>query len=170
LLSEVQTVIGPRCLSRQTRVTVDVASGLTGLCADRRGLKQILLNLLDNAVKAMQQPGTIEVSARLRGDGSVEVAVKDTGIGIPPERLNKLFQPFEQIDNRYAKSDYGVGLGLVLVKRLTELHDGTLEVESRPGEGTRVAIILPGERAVPSDRSPGTAAIASPSNTAVAAA
>jgi signal transduction histidine kinase len=149
LLGEAETVIRPRCASRGIHLDVAVAPPLSGIVADRRALKQTVLNLLDNAVKATRIAGTIGVTARLRDDGDVEIAIADTGIGIPQSRLDDLFRPFEQADNRYSKSGSGVGLGLVLVKRLTELHGGRLHIDSAPGKGTTVSVILPGDRAIP---------------------
>ncbi|MCB9946967.1 MAG: hypothetical protein H6842_03965 [Rhodospirillaceae bacterium] len=154
ILTEVETVIRPRCTCRSLRLGVRVDPTLAGLQSDRRALKQIVLNLLDNAVKATPATGRIDVAATLRADGDVEIAVSDTGIGIPNERLADLFRPFEQVDNRYSKSGSGVGLGLVLVKQLTELHGGRLEIDTTLNVGTTVSVIFPAFRAIRSHVQP----------------
>ncbi len=110
--------------------------------ADFRALKQVLLNLLTNAVKFTPKDGTITVSA-VRTDENVHITVTDTGIGISEKDLQKLARPFEQIDNQYLRTKEGTGLGLALSKSLTEMHNGRMELDSLPGEGTRVHIILP---------------------------
>ncbi len=110
--------------------------------ADYRAVKQVLLNLLTNAIKFTPQGGTITVSAALT-ESSVHITVTDTGVGIAAKDLDRLARPFEQIENQFAKTKEGTGLGLALTKSLTEMHGGRMEVDSKPGEGTRVEIILP---------------------------
>ncbi|WP_443748493.1 PAS domain-containing sensor histidine kinase [Asticcacaulis solisilvae] len=110
--------------------------------ADYRAVKQVLLNLLTNAIKFTPQGGSITVSAALT-EASVHVTVADTGVGIAAKDLERLAKPFEQVENQFAKTKEGTGLGLALTKSLTEMHGGRMEVDSRPGEGTRVQIILP---------------------------
>ena len=114
------------------------------LVADARRLKQVLVNLLSNAVKFTPDGGRIEVAtAADRETQRLEISVSDSGIGIAPENLPKLFQPFRQIDARLAREYSGTGLGLALVRRLVELHGGSVSVESRPGEGSRFIVSLP---------------------------
>ncbi|MFN3352795.1 MAG: PAS domain-containing sensor histidine kinase [Brevundimonas sp.] len=110
--------------------------------ADYRALKQVMLNLVSNAVKFTPEGGRIEVSARLT-DGVVELAVADTGIGIAASDLDRLAQPFEQVEGQHAKTTQGTGLGLALSKSLVELHGGQLVLESEPGHGTTVRVRLP---------------------------
>ena len=114
------------------------------LISDERRLKQILVNLLSNAVKFTPEGG--EVALEVAGDRAgrqVCFTVRDTGIGISPEDLARLFQPFVQIDSRLSRNYPGTGLGLSLVKRLTILLGGETRVESQPGVGSRFTVVLP---------------------------
>jgi two-component system cell cycle sensor histidine kinase PleC len=114
--------------------------------ADYRAVKQILLNLLSNAVKFTPRGGRITVSAErqesLLGE-RVRVSVHDTGIGIAPADLERLAQPFEQIETQHAKTQQGTGLGLALTKSLVEMHGGLLDLRSAPGRGTTASFSLP---------------------------
>ncbi len=110
--------------------------------ADFRALKQVLLNLLTNAVKFTPEGGSITVSASA-DDKSLHLTVADTGIGIAEKDLQRLAKPFEQIENQFAKTKEGTGLGLALTKSLIEMHNGQFQVDSAVGEGTRVHITLP---------------------------
>jgi len=114
--------------------------------ADYRAVKQVLLNLLSNAIKFTPRGGRVTVRAEVRQDSlgeRVRVSVSDTGIGISKEDLARLAQPFEQVESQHSKTTQGTGLGLALTKSLIELHEGALEMESTPGEGTTVSFILP---------------------------
>jgi PAS domain S-box-containing protein len=112
--------------------------------ADARRLKQMLVNLLSNAIKFTAEGGSLglEVDAT-QDDSLVRISVWDTGIGIKPEDLKRLFQPFVQLDSSLSRQYSGTGLGLSLVKRMAELHNGELEVQSTPGQGSRFTLILP---------------------------
>ncbi len=112
--------------------------------ADVRRLKQILVNLLSNAIKFTPENGKVglDVNADPLG-GKALFTVWDTGIGIQPENLKKLFSPFVQLDSSLARQYSGTGLGLSLVKRMTEMHEGTVSVESVPGQGSRFTVALP---------------------------
>ena len=112
------------------------------LVADGRACKQILINLLSNAVKFSQPRGTVTVSLA-QMDQTVELSVKDDGIGIPAEVLERIGQPFEQASNNPMLAREGTGLGLSLVKALVNEHGGVMKVESREGLGTTVTITLP---------------------------
>ncbi|MDP6875220.1 MAG: ATP-binding protein, partial [Alphaproteobacteria bacterium] len=115
------------------------------LRADARAVKQILLNLLSNAVKFTEQ-GAITVKIATAADGTVLLAVSDTGIGIAKEEIENLARPFYQVDNSLARKFEGTGLGLALSKSLMELHDGQLTIESTEGAGTTVTCRFPSER------------------------
>jgi signal transduction histidine kinase len=115
--------------------------------ADRDKLEQIVGNLLDNGIKFTPAGGTVLVRAQLDRE-SVEIAVEDTGIGIRAEDLVRLFQPFCQLEAPLTKTYAGAGLGLVLTKRLVELHGGRIRVESAPGAGSRFIVTLPLRRPV----------------------
>ena len=111
---------------------------------DARRLKQMLVNLLSNAIKFTPEKGSLGLDVRAdQSEQTVRLAVWDRGIGIDPENLKKLFQPFVQLESSLARQYEGTGLGLSLVQRMAELHGGSVEVESAPGEGSRFTILLP---------------------------
>ena len=121
------------------------APDLPEIDADHRGLKQVLLNLISNAVKFTPEGGDITVALR-REDSHIRIAVTDTGIGIAPADVARLARPFEQVEGQHSKTTQGTGLGLALTKSLIELHRGELLIESEPGKGTTVSFALPIER------------------------
>ena len=125
-----------------------VAEGLPGLWADERRAKQVLLNLLSNAVKFTPDGGTINTTARLDENGSFEITVSDTGIGMSLEELNIALKPFGQVDGSLARKFEGTGLGLHLAQELMKLHGGRLEIESKKEVGTRATIHFPAERVI----------------------
>ncbi|MFA5403081.1 MAG: ATP-binding protein [Candidatus Omnitrophota bacterium] len=117
------------------------------ILADAKKLKQIMFNLLTNAVKFTPDGGSVEISAK-RSKGAeagdfIEISVKDSGIGIKPEDLAKLFQTFSQIESTYSKTVEGTGLGLALTKKLVELHGGKIRVESEFGKGSKFIFGIP---------------------------
>ncbi|MDJ0946054.1 MAG: CHASE2 domain-containing protein [Kiloniellales bacterium] len=122
------------------------------LRADPRALKQILLNLLSNAVKFTPEGGRIELSALLDDNGDFLFKVSDSGIGLAPEEIPRALAVFGQIESDLASRHQGTGLGLPLAQRLTEMHGGSLELESAPGQGTTVTVRLPAARVLASGR------------------
>jgi len=122
-------------------VSADVAEDLEVL-ADKRALKQILLNLLANAVKFTPDNGTITLRARPRGD-KLRFEVTDTGIGISERDIERLAQPFVQVENQFTKTHQGSGLGLAIARSLVELHGGSLAIQSEVKKGTTVSFTLP---------------------------
>ena len=131
---------------------IEMDRDLPLLRADAVKLKQILLNLLTNAIKFTPEEGRIEVRACRSKDGGMVFSVRDTGIGIASEDREIALTPFRQVDNRLARKFEGTGLGLPIAKALTELHDGTLSLESKLGKGTKVTIHLPRGRVVETKR------------------
>ena len=121
---------------------VDVAPGIPELAADKRACKQMLLNVIANAIKFTEPGGWVRVSARTEG-GNVMFTVADNGIGIADEDLPRLGNPFVQADSAYDRSHEGAGLGLSVVKGLVRLHGGTIALKSKLGEGTTATIVLP---------------------------
>lgn len=119
------------------------AAQLEPLDADYRALKQVVLNLVSNAIKFTPQGGRVDVLTRRTADDRYEIAVADTGIGIAAADLARLAQPFEQVEGQHSKTSQGTGLGLALSKSLVELHGGVLEMESVLGKGTVVRVSLP---------------------------
>jgi PAS domain S-box-containing protein len=114
--------------------------------ADPRRLKQMLVNLLSNAVKFTPNGGELGLTVRENAaERNVELIVWDKGIGIQPENIDKLFKPFLQLDSSLARQYSGTGLGLSLVQRMAEMHGGSIQVNSSPGEGSQFTILLPHE-------------------------
>jgi PAS domain S-box-containing protein len=124
----------------------DVADSLPPVLVDERRFKQILLNLMSNAVKFTPPQGSIRVWAELLPEGGLVVSVTDTGIGMSPEEMETALAPFGQVDSSLSRRYDGTGLGLPLTKAFTELHDGLLELQSTPGNGTTVRVCLPARR------------------------
>ena len=123
-----------------------VPDDLPFLHADARALKQVLINLLSNAVKFTQGGGTVTVFAEENAFGNLECGVADTGVGIAPEDLQRVFDSFGQGKHDIAIADKGTGLGLAIVKGLAEAHGGTVTLESEIGKGTRVTVTFPAAR------------------------
>ncbi|MGZ9099743.1 MAG: sensor histidine kinase, partial [Brevundimonas sp.] len=119
------------------------AADLPDIDADYRGLKQVVLNLISNAVKFTPEGDHIVVAISREDDERLRVAVTDTGIGIAAEDLARLARPFEQVEGQHSKTTQGTGLGLALTKSLIEMHGGTLTINSEPGRGTTVGFDLP---------------------------
>ena len=120
----------------------DVPDDLPPIIADPRALKQILLNILSNAIKFTPEGGAITLATTASRDALI-VTVRDTGTGIPAERLDDLTEPFVRGEPDPYKSQDGAGLGLAIVQSLVDLHDGDLGIESEVGKGTSVTVSLP---------------------------
>ncbi|MFN3877065.1 MAG: ATP-binding protein [Brevundimonas sp.] len=136
---------------QEAGLKISVEGGdLPDIEADHRGVKQVLLNLISNAVKFTPDGGSIVVSlnrfAGPAGEDRIRVACADTGIGIAPDDLVRLARPFEQVEGQHSKTTQGTGLGLALTKALIEMHGGQLTMESEPGVGTVVSFDLPVKR------------------------
>jgi two-component system, cell cycle sensor histidine kinase PleC len=145
LLADCIRVVSTRASEKRLTINAEVEPGIH-LNADRRALKQIALNLLSNAVKFTPDGGAVTVQGRLRGR-AVIIGIKDDGIGIPRQALQKLGRPFEQVESQLTKRHQGSGLGLAIAKSLVELHGGTMRIRSRLGRGTLVMVRLPADAA-----------------------
>ena len=134
--------------AEKNRVRIDCAAaeGDAVLRADRRAIKQVVLNLLTNAVKFTPAGGLVTIRVRQAGNGEVRLLVEDTGIGIEPEALSKLCKPFIQADASTSRRYGGTGLGLAISSKLMHQHGGTLTVDSAPGKGTTVWVAFPASR------------------------
>ena len=121
-------------------------SALPELEADRRAIRNILSNLLSNALKFTPSGGYVTVAAGIEPDGRIVIAVEDTGIGIPPEDLLQVFEHFGRKRHDVTMMAQGTGLGLAIVRGYAEAHDGEVTLDSAPGVGTRVAVRLPAAR------------------------
>ena len=118
------------------------------LRADQRMLKQMLINLMSNAIKFTPEGGRVVVNGETREDGKIALSVADTGIGIAQHDIEKVLTPFGQVDSAFARRHPGTGLGLPLVKAMVELHDGTLTLHSEIGVGTTATLAFPADRVV----------------------
>ena len=125
---------------------IDPAAALVR--GEQRRLMQVALNLVSNAIKYTKQGGSVTITTQMHPDGSLELSVRDTGCGIADHDLAIVMQPFGQIDNPYNRINQGTGLGLPLARRLVELHDGRLLLESRVGIGTTATVMLPADRVI----------------------
>ncbi len=145
-----------KAIKHNLTMEVDIQDDIDMIVADQRRLKQVIVNLIGNAVKFTPDGGSVRVSARKIQDAGcmihdtertlrefIEITVADTGIGIRPEDLDRLFQPFQQIESPIIKRYEGTGLGLSLTKRLVELHGGRIWVESEYGRGSRFIFVIP---------------------------
>lgn len=128
------TLLEPKAADKAISVTIGLQPGLR-VQADVGRLEQILVNLLDNAVKYTPPGGTVDISARETGD-DVEVTIRDTGQGIPPQDLPRIFERFYRVDEARSRQEGGTGLGLAIVKHIVQLHGGSIRVESIPGKET----------------------------------
>ncbi|GGB63116.1 PAS domain-containing sensor histidine kinase [Roseibium aquae] len=126
---------------KDIRVDCEVEDGLA-VRADKRALKQILLNLLANAVKFTPDSGSVRLKAQA-SDNRIRFDISDTGIGISAKDIKRLAQPFVQVENQFTKTHQGSGLGLAIARSLVELHGGKLDITSTLGEGTKVSFTLP---------------------------
>ena len=143
-LSNAMTLVRERAQRHAIAMSLQVAPEVGMVRADERKFKQILLNLLTNAVKFTPDGGTVDVHAA-RVDGVLQVAVADTGIGIAPEDQAAVFEEFRQVGRHYTNKQEGTGLGLALTKRFVELHGGALTLESAPGQGSTFTFTLPSQ-------------------------
>lgn len=150
IIDSVVRIMTSRAFSSNITLNVERDTDLPRIKADERLMRQILINLVSNAVKFSNEGGRIDISAHIIGDGDMEIIVQDYGIGIPRDKISKALEPFGQIhDNAHAARAYlGTGLGLPLARAMTELHGGVLEVQSDTNEGTRVCVTLPARRVI----------------------
>jgi two-component system, cell cycle sensor histidine kinase PleC len=143
LLEATLKLVSAKAEEKRQTLVIRVDPACPPLHADERALKQILINLVSNAVKYTPVGGHIEVTAERARDGSFQLMVRDDGPGIPREKLGLIFVPFAQVDNHYDRQAGGTGLGLALVKGLAELHGGRVWIESEPGRGCAAFVLLP---------------------------
>jgi signal transduction histidine kinase len=150
VMEEAVCLVRQRFEERHLQLRLDIGA-LPLLALDRLRVKQVLLNLLSNAVKFTDEGGEVLVAAARNSRGDVVMSVRDTGIGIAPEMLSLVFEPFRQIDSALARKYEGTGLGLSLVKTFVELHGGAVRIESALARGTTVFVSFPAARSVPAE-------------------
>jgi two-component system, cell cycle sensor histidine kinase PleC len=137
-----------RVVEAKVHIHTHIAEGLPHLRVDVRRVKQILINLLSNAIKFTDPGGSITIRAAADKTGAVAITVRDTGIGMRPEDIPGVLEPFGQIDASLTRKYEGTGLGLTLVRQLTEAHGGILKVDSELGIGTTITVRFPAERSI----------------------
>ena len=148
LLTTVCRLIKGRAADAGIAIKISNARNLPWLRADPRLIRQIMFNLLGNAIKFTPKGGTISVRSKLNARNELAVTVTDTGIGISKHDLERVFEPFQQVDSVLVRKYDGTGLGLPLAKSLADLHDADLTLASRPSSGTTATLTFPSERLV----------------------
>ena len=146
-IDEAHTLMMPKAEAGGCRLTKKVGASLPYLLADERALRQVLLNMLSNAVKFTPAGGTVTSFARVEDDGGIALGVRDTGVGIAKEDLALVFKKFGQGRHDVVTNDHGTGLGLPIVKGLVEAHGGSITLESERGVGTTITARFPANRA-----------------------
>jgi signal transduction histidine kinase len=141
----IERLLGPRARDTGIEFKNSIPADLPLVWCDERKLKQMLLNLVNNAVKFTPSGGAIEIGARLDPEGFI-LAVRDNGIGIAEADLDRVLEPFVQAETTLSRRQEGTGLGLALVKAMIEIHGGRLRLESQLGKGTSAELVFPAER------------------------
>ncbi|MEQ8604437.1 MAG: PAS-domain containing protein [Marivibrio sp.] len=154
LIDGVMRMVRQRAAEAGVRLHRDLPRALPDLYAEDKSMRQMLINLLSNAIKFTPKGGRVVVRAEQTADGALHLIVADDGVGMREEEIPIALAPFQQIDSALSRRHQGTGLGLPLVKSLIELHDGRLEIDSVPEEGTTVTLVFPAERVLGADRAP----------------
>ncbi|HET7730868.1 MAG TPA: ATP-binding protein, partial [Usitatibacter sp.] len=141
-IANAMTLVRGRAERHGIRLESDIGPGVEHFDGDERKFKQIVLNLLTNAVKFTPEGGTVTMGAQ-RVNGAYVFSVRDTGVGIAPEDHQRIFEEFRQVGSDGDRKAEGTGLGLALTRRLVELHGGSIGVESAPGKGSTFTFTLP---------------------------
>jgi len=130
------------------KVTLNAPQWELDAFGDERLLRQLILNLVSNGVKFTPPNGRVLVQLTAEKRSGIAIEVSDTGIGIPPEHLDRVLRPFEQVERALSRRHGGTGLGLPFAKKIAELHGGSLRIDSQVDKGTRVTVRLPAERLI----------------------
>jgi len=141
VIDQVLKMFEGKLKTKNLKLSLEVQKDLPPVRGDLMKMEQVLINLVDNAIKYTEK-GQITISLRMR-DGSIELKVKDTGIGIPAEHLPRIFERFYTVDKSHSRRVGGTGLGLSIVKHIVHLHGGSINVESEPGMGSTFTIRYP---------------------------
>jgi signal transduction histidine kinase len=137
LIGEVSQLVEAEARKTGVRIVVECPSDVPPIHVDSAMMRQALLNLAINACQAMPDGGTLRMSSARARESRVQITVSDTGVGIKPEDLNRIF------DLYFTTKERGSGIGLSLVYRIIQMHDGEVEVESAPGRGTTFKLVVP---------------------------
>lgn len=145
LLSDLSSVVRAEAVAKNHKLVLEPVEEKLALSCDKRHARQMIINLLTNAIKYTPDGGTITLRGEHFRDNRVKISVSDTGVGIPASERSKVFGAFERVENKYSLSQRGTGLGMSLTKDLVELNGGTVDFESNEGEGSTFWLILPAE-------------------------
>jgi two-component system cell cycle sensor histidine kinase PleC len=140
------TTIRPMYQKKSIEISCDIQEPATMVYVDPIKFQQVMLNLLSNSVKFTEPRGRIQVGAVFHKSGDLVLSIRDTGIGIPAEQIQRVLRPFEQVADHLTREHEGTGLGLPIAKALIELHGGELVLSSQVGVGTTARLRLPGAR------------------------
>ena len=143
LVKELRETMEPSAREKEIELAATIPPDLPAVEADRPKLRRILLNLLSNALKFTQKNGRIEIKVERMSERDLRISVSDTGVGIAPEDVERLFDKFEQARSRATRGEKGTGLGLYITRQLVELHGGEIKVESKLGHGSTFSFTLP---------------------------
>jgi two-component system cell cycle sensor histidine kinase PleC len=147
IIDSAVAMVRERIAARQQRLQVRVSQNLPDLAVDSRRIRQILINLLSNAHKFTAERGQILVIAQRIKNGSITIAVADTGCGMDAEQMKVAMTPFGQVQSHFTRTQEGTGLGLPIARGLARQHGGDLHLESEPGAGTTAVLTLPPAKA-----------------------
>jgi two-component system phosphate regulon sensor histidine kinase PhoR len=142
LIEEAMYLLKPHAISKSIQLTAELVDVLPPVMANSIRLRQVIYNLIDNAIKYTPAQGRVSVKA-FQQDNEVRLQVIDTGIGIPATEQPHVFEKFHRIKNKYAAHVDGTGLGLAITKGIVEKHNGRIWLESVPGEGSTFTVVLP---------------------------
>jgi len=143
VIQEVRAGVRPISQNKHIQVHVEISPGLDAVRLDKQRMTQILYNLLSNALKFTDETGKVGITAELEGSLHFRLSVRDSGIGIKPEDIKRLFKEFEQLEAGTDRRFEGTGLGLALTRKIVEMQGGTIHVESELGVGSTFSVILP---------------------------
>ncbi|MDX9688962.1 MAG: ATP-binding protein [Alphaproteobacteria bacterium] len=147
-MRSVTRLVAARAKAGKVRLTMSVPQTMPGFRAEERAMKQVLTNLLTNAVKFTPEGGSVSLTADLSPEDEIVITCKDTGIGMSKEEIPIALAPFGQIESALSRKNQGTGLGLPLTRALVELHGGTLDLHSEVGNGTSITLTFPKTRTV----------------------
>jgi len=142
VLADLAPIVDTQAVAKRITLTLVPPAGSICVTADRHRLQQILINLVGNAIKFTPEGGTVRVDA-LDGNDRATIRVSDTGLGIPANRLQAIFEPFVQVDSEFTRRASGAGLGLAISRDLARMMGGELVVESGLGRGSTFSVSLP---------------------------
>jgi two-component system phosphate regulon sensor histidine kinase PhoR len=143
VIREVLKTMAPQAAAKRIAIEENLPAEIPPVCADRDRVFQILLNILDNAIKFTPPEGAIKITVAKQNGETVAIRIADTGIGIPKNDLPRLGERFYRVEKTRSRDSGGTGLGLSIVKHLMAAHGGRMEIESTPGQGTTVSLYFP---------------------------